>query len=798
LIALIASKPEGDKDMKNRSSSTILCSICNLRKTRFIAMLACFAMLILMMMMAGAPFSRAQTSESIGTFATNCATPKTIFNLGDTVCAVADNPLLGPSVQRRFEWVTPDGNIFQLGPDIISDPQNDSITGALAQVGSWTVKTVNSSNNGVAVAKFVVLDPNNAATDLWTPIFAPFQVSAGSSAPFTVYVTNKGPNDAQNVQLTVTVATNSTFVSETQTSGPAFTCTNPTPGGTGSSICTLATLPANTTAVLQFIFQVDSAAAEGAGVSSTATVLSTTSELFVTDNTFTATATITAQTCEITCPPDITTDKTAGQCGTVVNYSTPTGAGTNCGTVVCSPASGSFFPTGTTNVICSGDTGGPCSFAVKVQDPQAPTITCPANITTNESSSGIGFAVVNYPAPTLNDNCPAPVSACSPPSGSSFPLGTTTVTCETDDGGSNTVNCTFTVTVNSLVCILNCRDDMVINENPAGSGAAVVNYSTPTATGCLDLATITCSPPSGSSFLLGSTAVNCSAKDASNNTLATCSFAVTVTIANCALSCPDDISTPNTPNQCGAVVAYSPPTTSSACGTVTCAPASGSFFPIGTSTVTCTPQNGTACSFTVTVQDVQPPAITCPANIVVTLPLNSTATTKAVSYSVTATDNCPGVTVESTPASGSTFPLGTTTVTATATDVAGNTSTCSFTVAVHYNFTGFFSPINNLPVVNVVNAGRSIPVKFSLSGNKGLNIFAPGSPASGVITCDTNAPPIEVIETGTAGNSSLSYDASSDQYHYVWKTERAWAGTCRQLQVQLNDGSVYVANFKFR
>jgi len=165
---------------------------------------------------------------------------------------------------------------------------------------------------------------------------------------------------------------------------------------------------------------------------------------------------------------------------------------------------------------------------------------------------------------------------------------------------------------------------------------------------------------------------------------------------------------------------------------------------------------------------------------------------------VTATDNCPGVTVESDPASGSTFPLGTTTVTATATDAAGNTSTCSFTVAVHYNFTGFFSPINNLPVVNVVNAGRSIPVKFSLSGNKGLNIFAPGYPVSGAITCDSSAPPIEVIETGTAGNSSLSYDASNDQYIYVWKTEQSWAGTCRQLQVQLNDGTTYVANFKFR
>ena len=46
--------------------------------------------------------------------------------------------------------------------------------------------------------------------------------------------------------------------------------------------------------------------------------------------------------------------------------------------------------------------------------------------------------------------------------------------------------------------------------------------------------------------------------------------------------------------------------------------------------------------------------------------------------------------------------------------------------------------------------------------------------------------------------SNLSYDATSDQYIYVWKTENSWAGTCRQLIVRLNDGSERVAFFKFR
>ena len=199
------------------------------------------------------------------------------------------------------------------------------------------------------------------------------------------------------------------------------------------------------------------------------------------------------------------------------------------------------------------------------------------------------------------------------------------------------------------------------------------------------------------------------------------------------------------------------------------------------------------------VVDTTAPVITCPANIVATLPANSMATSMAVSYpAVTAADSCASsVTVNSSPASGSVFPVGTTTVNATASD-GTNTAACSFTVTVLYNFTGFFPPVNNLPVFNVVNAGRAIPIKFSLSGYKGLNIFAPNSPSSGQIACNSSDPAVTLQDTVTAGGSSLSYDASSDQYIYVWKTEQSWAGTCRQLVVQLNDGSIHRADFKFK
>lgn len=114
-----------------------------------------------------------------------------------------------------------------------------------------------------------------------------------------------------------------------------------------------------------------------------------------------------------------------------------------------------------------------------------------------------------------------------------------------------------------------------------------------------------------------------------------------------------------------------------------------------------------------------------------------------------------------------------------------------------YHFTGFFPPINNQPTLNIVKAGSAIPVKFSLDGYQGMNIFADGYPASGAVTCGSTTE--DAIEQAvTAGSSTLSYNADTDQYVYVWKTDKAWANTCRVLVVKLNDGSYYRASFKFK
>lgn len=149
-----------------------------------------------------------------------------------------------------------------------------------------------------------------------------------------------------------------------------------------------------------------------------------------------------------------------------------------------------------------------------------------------------------------------------------------------------------------------------------------------------------------------------------------------------------------------------------------------------TLTVTDTGGGSDTDDVVVNIVDTTSPVITCPADVVVNLPLNSNATSTVVNYpAVTATDGCSlSINVTSSPASGSVFPLGTTTVHASADDGTTTPSTCEFKVTVQYNFAGFFQSVDNLPVFNVVQAGRAIPVKFSLSGFKGLGIFSPAHP----------------------------------------------------------------------
>jgi len=115
-----------------------------------------------------------------------------------------------------------------------------------------------------------------------------------------------------------------------------------------------------------------------------------------------------------------------------------------------------------------------------------------------------------------------------------------------------------------------------------------------------------------------------------------------------------------------------------------------------------------------------------------------------------------------------------------------------------YPFNGFQSPVANPPTVNSENAGRAIPIKFSLGGDQGLGVIVPGYPTVTQVDCKSEAPIGGAMPADTAGNSGLTYDPSSNTYTYVWKTDKRMAGTCQMFILLLIDGSDHLAYFQFK
>lgn len=468
-----------------------------LRSTKLVVGLAVAFFLLAFFTSSKVIFSQSPPSsapaEAIGVFsAADCRTPKTVWDLGETLCAMVTRAV----EDQRIAWIAPDGTIAQVSGYLSGDARDSyrlqTGSDALAQVGTWRITVID--HNGVATvgASFVVRDPHHASADLSLTMFGAPSIAVGSDAVYRLEVTNNGPNEAAHVTLTNAVPPSTTFVSQTQNSGPRFTCANPPAGdASGAITCTIPALPSGHTAVFTFVFKVDPRAPTETEISDEASVASQTDELREANN--------------------------------------------------------------------------KASFSTSVTSPTPPcAVTCPANLTINADPNESG-AVVSYQTPTRSGDCAV--------------------------------------------------------EAEGGESGVVCNTS------------------------------------------------------------------------------------------------SGTLFPMGTTVVTCSSVGGGSCRFTVTVR---------------------------------------------------------------------------------YNFKGFFPPVSNGSEVNVVDAGSAVPVKFSLSGDHGQEIFAQGFPASGVVTCNSTDPPSQLQEVVMADTTNLSYDAKSDQYQYLWKTESSWAETCRQLIIKLNDGSAHRASFKFK
>jgi hypothetical protein len=99
---------------------------------------------------------------------------------------------------------------------------------------------------------------------------------------------------------------------------------------------------------------------------------------------------------------------------------------------------------------------------------------------------------------------------------------------------------------------------------------------------------------------------------------------------------------------------------------------------------------------------------------------------------------------------------------------------------LRFPFTGFFQPVDNLPTLNTMKAGTAVPIRFALGGDFGLAVFDVGFPLSEPVSCGNGMTPVaDVEETASASSSSLSFNSSTRQYVYLWKSNKAWANTCR-------------------
>jgi uncharacterized repeat protein (TIGR01451 family) len=698
-----------------------------------------------------------------------------------------------------------------------------------SSLGDWRVILFEPFGGTVrAVTPFTVIDAANPTADLTVATGAiSGSVSSGSQVLFSVQVTNLGPSTASAVAITDAVPANTTFVSFAQLDGPIFTCTSPNEGDTGSTSCTISSLARGETAFFVATYLVGTAA-NGTIIANTATVTSTTTDPVNPDfdnNTSSADIEVTNAPCQLSIPENITVSADSGQAGAVVTYTTPTGTG-DCGSpttgengetipaITCNPPSGSFFPVGTSTVICAARTGAAVSFQVTVDNPGALSISLQGGesitLECGQRFGDPGATAINGNGDSLEVSV-----AYSNGFDPDAPAAGTYTATYTATEGANSVSATRNITVTDTEAPAITVDGANPYRIQQGSCSPFVDPGATAFDTCAGSKPVTSSisGPGGATSVNTSVAgtyiVTYTATDGTHSSTAT----RTVVVGTFP---EDEVDQPGTANvpptltlngddqitvECGSGFT-DPGATASVCGSSVPVTVTGAANPNAPGVYTVT-YSATANGFTteatriVTVQDTVAPVITLNgAN-----PMQVGFGTVFTDPGATASDGCAGNLTASIVVTGSvdTNTVGFYALTYSVSDPSGHSDTKVRTVEVlPYNFTGFFSPIDNPPAFNEMKAGQAAPVKFSLGGNQGLNIFAAGSPSSVQISCSSSDPILPVEETETAGQSSLSYDSTSNQYKYTWKTESSWKNTCRQLTVTLRDGTVHTAKFKFK
>jgi hypothetical protein len=412
------------------------------------------------------------------------------------------------------------------------------------------------------------------------------------------------------------------------------------------------------------------------------------------------------------CPSNIVVQSFNG--GAIVAWRTPL-ATDNCTTPTVYNSSyresGSFFYAGESEVsytaVDARYNSARCTFKVRVNnvcagDTVRPTITnCPKDIVVISTDS---CAIVRWTEPKITDNCGIPYVNVYRRSGTCFPLGTTPVIYTAYDAGYNTTSCQFSVVVSNTPCDVDTIKP-VISNCPANISTVVLDscprlyWQAPTAVDNCSVPTLVASHQPFTCFEVGTTPVTYTFTDTKGNS-SVCRF--TVTLDNPCLYdtvkptifCPENI-VRNTTDSVAYIYWYPPYAYDNCRLDSVVVNREAGYFGVGTTLVTGTATdrrgNQSTCTFRITVNQVEsldpcfrdttkPVLSNCPENKVVWTYDSSIFVSLP---RVEAYDNCTyNVSLLSSHPFGGFFPIGVTNVTNSATDNAGNRTTCSATITV--------------------------------------------------------------------------------------------------------------------